>query len=138
MTKSGKKHTFKRTDVIDNIIKMRLEGGLSRTSILNFLVKELGYSQAYSYQLIRDASAEFESRAIANFGDDLKEDIERFEMLYEKAMKDKNIRESRELLKEISKLKGHYKERIEISGGLTHKIEVIKLNGPQDEDGTTD
>jgi hypothetical protein len=121
MTKSGKKHTFKRTDVIDNIIKMRLEGGLSRTSILNFLIKQLGYSQPYSYQLIRDASAEFESRAIANFGDDLKEDIERFEMLYEKAMRENNIREASKQLVEISKLKGHYIQRVELSGEIQFK-----------------
>lgn len=133
MTKQNKRHTFKKNDVIENIIKLRLEGHKSRTTILKFLQSELGYSQSYSYELIRDAAKEFEQRAVINFGDDLKEDIERFEIMYEKAMKANNLKEARELLKEISKLKGHYKERIELSGGLDTTIRVIKLNGP---DGT--
>jgi hypothetical protein len=135
MTDKGKKHTFKRNDIIDSIIRMRIEKGCSRLTILEFLKNDLGYSQPYAYELIRDANNEFNQRAIQNFGEDLKEDIERFERLYEKAMVDKNFREAREVLKEIAKLKGHYTERLQIDGKLEHNISVIKLNGP---DGITD
>lgn len=135
MTDKGKKHTFKRNDIIDSIIRMRIEKGCSRLTILEFLKNDLGYSQPYAYELIRDANTEFNQRAIQNFGEDLKEDIERFERLYEKAMVDKNFREAREVLKEIAKLKGHYTERLQIDGKLDHTISVIKLNGP---DGITD
>jgi hypothetical protein len=135
MTDKGKKHTFKRNDIIDSIIRMRIEKGCSRLTILEFLKNDLGYSQPYAYELIRDANNEFNQRAIQNFGEDLKEDIERFERLYEKAMVDKNFREAREVLKEIAKLKGHYTERLQIDGKLDHNISVIKLNGP---DGITD
>jgi hypothetical protein len=135
MTEKGKKHTFKRNDIIDAIIKMRIEKGCTRLTILNFLKNDLGYSQPYAYELIRDANTEFNQRAIQNFGEDLKEDIERFERLYEKSMVDKNYREAREVLKEISKLKGHYTERLQINGNIDHTIQVIKLNGP---DGITD
>jgi hypothetical protein len=118
MTKKGKRHSFKKNDLIDSIINMRIEKGMSRTSILEFLKKDIGLSQPYAYELIRDASNEFDNRAIQNFGEDLKEDIERFERLYEKAMLSANMKEARECLKEISKLKGHYKERIELSGEI--------------------
>ena len=135
MTDKGKKHTFKRNDIIDQIIRMRIEKGLTRLSILEFLKNDLGYSQPYAYELMRDANTEFNQRAIQNFGEDLKEDIERFERLYEKAMVNKNFREAREVLKEIAKLKGHYTERLQIDGNINHNISVIKLNGP---DGITD
>jgi len=126
MTKRGKRHSFKKNDIIDSIIDMRINKGMSRTSILEFLKKEVKLSQPYAYELIRAASSEFDERAIQNFGDDLKEDIERFERLYEKSMLNNNMKEARENLKEISKLKGHYKERIEISGEMSIKnIEVV-------------
>lgn len=131
MTEKGQKHTFKRTDLIDSIIKMRIEKGFTRLSILDFLKNELGYSQPYAYELIRDANVEFNQRAIQNFGEDLKEDIERFERLYERAMANKNFREAKDVLKEIAKLKGHYTERLQIDGKLDHTISVIKLNGPE-------
>lgn len=115
MTENGKRHSFKRNDIIDLIIDMRLNKGKSRTTIFNYLKDELGYSPSYSYDLIRDAAKEFDIRAIQNFGEDLKEDIERFEILYEDAIKSGNKKEAREVLKEISKLKGHYKERVEMS-----------------------
>lgn len=132
MTDKGKKHTLKRNDIIDSIIRMRIEKGLTRLSILEFLKNDLGYSQPYAYELIRDANNEFNQRAIQNFGEDLKEDIERFERLYEKAMVNKNFREAREVLKEIAKLKGHYTERLQIDGNVNHNISVIKLNGPEE------
>jgi len=126
MTEKGIFEEEKKNDLIDSIIDMRINKGMSRTSILEFLKSDLKISQPYAYQLIRQASEEFDNRAIQNFGDDLKEDIERFERLYEKAMLDSNMKEARENLKEISKLKGHYKERIEISGEMSIKnIEVV-------------
>jgi hypothetical protein len=129
MTPENKRKTFKRNDFIDIIIDLRLKKGLSRTSIFEHLTKELELSSSYAYQLIREASEEFESRSVVNFGKDLAIDIERFEVLYEKAIKAGDKKEAREVLKEISKLKGHYKERLDITSGgdkLTTIINIIK------------
>lgn len=123
MTNKNKKHTFAKNEIIDNIIDLRLNKGWTRLSILNFLKDDCGYSQSYSYELIQDASKEFDERAIQNFGNDLKEDIERFEALYEKAMSHKNYREAKEVLRDIAKLKGHYVERIDVTGEV--KIKTI-------------
>lgn len=130
MTPIGKKHTFAKSEIIDKLIYLRLNKGFTRLSLLNFLKDDLGYSQSYSYELIQDASKEFDARAIQNFGDDLKEDIERFEILYEEAKLAKNQKEAREVLKEISKLKGHYKERIEMT------IKEYKTTWGSDDDKT--
>jgi len=130
MTPIGKKHTFAKSEIIDKLIYLRLNKGFTRLSLLNFLKDDLGYSQSYSYELIQDASKEFDARAIQNFGDDLKEDIERFEILYEEAKLSKNQKEAREVLKEISKLKGHYKERIEMT------IKEYKTTWGSDDDKT--
>lgn len=130
MTPIGKKHTFAKSEIIDKLIYLRLNKGFTRLSLLNFLKDDLGYSQSYSYELIQDASKEFDVRAIQNFGDDLKEDIERFEILYEEAKLSKNQKEAREVLKEISKLKGHYKERIEMT------IKEYKTTWGSDDDKT--
>jgi len=128
MTNKNKKHTFNRNDVIDSIIKMRIEKGMTRLSILEFLKNDLGMSQSYAYEMMREASKEFDERAIQNFGEDLKEDIERFERLYEINLLNKNMKESRENLKEISKLKGHYTERVEIKGDISLTApDIIKI-----------
>lgn len=136
MKKPGVRKTNKANDLIELIVKMRIEEGKTRLQIFNYLRDEMGYEQSYSYSLMRDAKLLIEQRSIQNFGEDLKEDIERFEMLYQKALSSGSIRESRELLKEISKLKGHYVERLDISGKLEHVVQVIKLKGPTD--GNTD
>jgi hypothetical protein len=121
MTKKGKRHTFKRAELVDQIIRMRIDKGMTRLSILNVLKEELKLSQSYAYELIRDAAIEFDERTIQNFGKDIKEDIERFEKLYEKAFREGNTKEARELLVQISKIKGHYIERVQLSGEITYK-----------------
>ena len=126
MTEEGNRHTNKRADLIDELIELRLKKGYSRTDLFKHLTEKLGYAGSTAYEYIRDAKKEFNERAIYNFGDDLKEDIERFEELYTKALKAGNTKEARENLKEISKLKGHYTERVEVSGELALKnIEII-------------
>lgn len=132
MTENGKRHSFKKNDLIDEIINMRINMGATRLTILNFLKNDLQLSQSYSYELIRDAWEECNQRAIQNYGEDIKEDIERFERLYEKAMLNNDKKEARECLKEISKLKGHYKERIDLTtnGENINKNIIIYIEKP--------
>lgn len=129
MTPKGKRHTLAREDVIDSIIKMRINKGCSYATIMEFLINELNYAKSYSYELIRDAKVEINERSIINFGEDLKEDIERFEELYFKAIQENNKKEARELLKEICKLKGHYVERQDITsaGKAITEIKLIHI-----------
>ena len=131
MTSKGKRHTLKREDVIETIIRMRIKEGATYLIIMDWITKDVGYAMSYAYELIRDAKKEINERSIINFGEDLKEDIERFEALYNKCLEVDNKREARENLKEIAKLKGHYVERTDITsnGKDITEIKLIHING---------
>jgi len=109
-----KRISYRTKDVIDAIMKLRIEKGLSRPSILEWLMVEMKLSKATAARLLNEANKKFDEITIQRFGSDIKEDIERFEALYEKAVKNSETREAREILKEISKLKGHYVERYNV------------------------
>lgn len=138
MTPSGKRHTMKREDLVETIIKMRINKGCSYLTIMEFIIEQ-GYAKSYGYELIRDAKKEINERSIINFGEDLKEEIERFEELYYQALRDGNKKEARENLKEISKLKGHYVERVDLTSGgkAINKIEIVHIKTKEDLDGNT-
>lgn len=123
-----KKIKFKKLDIIDIIIKLRIEKGLSRPSIQEWLIKEMGLTKITSSKLMNEANSKIDDIAIQRFGNDIKEDIERFEALYEKAVSNGETREAREILKEISKLKGHYVERY----NLDVQSYVVKFPGLDD------
>lgn len=114
MENNIKRISYKTKDVIDAILKLRIEKGLSRPSILEWLVSEMKLSKYSASKMLNEANKKFDEIAVQRFGNDIKEDIERFEALYEKAVKNNETREAREILKEISKLKGHYVERFNI------------------------
>lgn len=120
MTTKNKKHTQKREDLIDTIIDRRINKGESKLNIMYWLQNDKKLSQSYSYELMRDAQKEINDLTIINFGEDLKEDIARWEAVYEQAMADGDRFNASSALKEIGKLKGHYIERQEIE----HKGEV--------------
>jgi hypothetical protein len=109
-----KRVQYRTKDIIEIILKLRLEKGFTRQSIVEWLEHEMKLTKDKASRLITEANKKFDEIAIQRFGDDIKEDIERFENLYEKAVKANDTREARELLKEISKLKGHYVERVSL------------------------
>jgi hypothetical protein len=109
------KYTFRTKDMIDAIIRLRIDKGLTRPNIQKWLIDEVGLSKAKAHRLIQQAGKTFDMMAIQEFGNEIKEDIERFESLYQKSVENGDLKESREILKEISKLKGHYVERVDVS-----------------------
>jgi hypothetical protein len=122
------KHTFRTKDMIDAIIRLRIEKGLTRPNIQKWLIEEAGLTIHKARNLIIQANKTFELMAIQEFGGEIKEDIERFESLYQKSVENGDLKEARELLKEISKLKGHYVERVDVSV----KQYVVKFPGMDD------
>jgi len=132
MTKSGKRHTFKREDIINQIIKKRINDGWTNLMIMDWIVDELNYTKAYAYELMQDSRKEIDERSIINFGEDLKTDIERFEKLYKDAIEQNNTNLAKEILRDIGKLKGHYVERQQV----THQLELktVKLIEVQPSD----
>ncbi|CAB4154457.1 hypothetical protein UFOVP648_7 [uncultured Caudovirales phage] len=132
MTKTGKRHTYKREDIINQIIKKRINDGWTNLMIMDWIVDELKYTKVYAYELMGDSRKEIDERSIINFGDDLKTDIERFEKLYKDAIEQNNTNLAKDILRDIGKLKGHYVERQQV----THQLELttVKLIEIQSDD----
>lgn len=125
MTTKNKKHTFKKEDLIDTIIDKRINKGESKINIMYWLEHDKKLSKSYAYELIREAQKEINDLTIINFAEDLKEDISRWESIYEESRANGDRFNAANALKEIGKIKGHYIERSEVQ----HKgeISIIKL-----------
>ena len=123
MTTKNKRKTHKREDLIDTIIDKRINKGESKINIMYWLQNDKKLSQSYSYELMRDAQKEINDLTIINFGDDLKEDIARWEAVYEQAMADGDRFNASNALKEIGKLKGHYIERSQVD--IKGEVKII-------------
>lgn len=118
---------YKREDIIDSIVKMRIEKGAStKTIIQDYLMGQLKFGQTYAYDLLKAAREkivkiyETQNVSLAN------EALGHLESMYEDAIKQKNNKLALEIRKEMNKLTGLYAaEKIEVSGAV--KIETIKL-----------
>jgi hypothetical protein len=130
---------YKKEDIIDAIVKMRIEKGSStKTIIQNFLMGELGYKQSYSYQLLQEARTKIvelydtQNKELAN------EALGHLESMYEDAIKGKNMKMALDIRKEISKLTGLYAaEKVDITsaGAPITEIKLIQVNKKGDIDG---
>jgi len=138
MTEQGKRHSNKLNDLYDLLIDMRLNQGYGREGLIKFLKAEpYNYADSTARQYVREAAAEFEARAIVNFGDDLKEDIERHESDRSAAIKRGEFKLANDILNTICKLKGHFVERIEMKATVeTAPVRIIF--GDYDETDTTE
>ena len=133
---------YKKEDIIDAIVKMRIEKGASTKTILDeFLMKQLGYKQSYSYLLLQEARKKIveiydvKNKELAN------EALGHLESMYEDAIKNKNIKIALEIRKEISKLTGLYAAtKVDITSGnepIT-TIKLIEIKSRDDLNGTND
>jgi hypothetical protein len=133
---------YKKEDIIDAIVKMRIEKGAStKTIIQEFLMSELGYKQSYSYELLQEARVKIvslydtQNKQLAN------EALGHLESMYEDAIKSKNSKLALEIRKEISKLTGLYAaEKVDITsnGKDITEIKLIQIKSKEDLDGTND
>ena len=132
---------YKKEDIIDAIVKMRIEKGAStKTIIQEFLMGELGYKQSYSYDLLQEARVKIvslydtQNKQLAN------EALGHLESMYEDAIKSKNSKLALEIRKEISKLTGLYaaaKVDITSGGEPITEIKLIQIKSKDDLDGGT-
>lgn len=124
----------KRADIIDALVKMRIDkGASSKTIIQDFLMGELGYKQSYAYDLYQQARVKIQQLYDSKNEQIANEQLSRLESLYEDAVKAGEKKLALEINKEINKLTGVYAaEKIEItSNEIKFKFDVIK---PDDED----
>lgn len=126
---------IKTEDLINSIVKMKVQDGASNKTILDFLQNDLEYKTTYSYELIREARKRIQEIWDKNAKYNMEESKAQLEELYESAIKEKNKKLALEIRKELNKLMGLYSpEKIELSGELT-----IKANFPgMDENDNKD
>jgi hypothetical protein len=117
---------YKKEDLVNKIIDLRIKQGYSVLMIIEFVVSQ-GLSSRTAYNLLEESRSKIASYSEKDHMKALEDSINRFENLYADAIKENNKKEARELLKEISKLKGLYTEKVDVSGKIEHSIDVIKL-----------
>ena len=114
---------YKKQDIIDSIIKLRIEkGATTKTIIQDFLMGELKYKQSYAYTLLQEARKEIvklydtKNKELAN------EALGQLEDMYQHCIRDKNYKQALEVRKEINKLTGLYEsEKIDFTGEIIFK-----------------
>lgn len=121
----NERHTKKRQDLINEIIELRINQGYSNINILNYLMNDKKLSQPYAYELMRNAKGTISEMTLAAFKEDIEQEIARWEVLYQKAIEENNLHIAKDVQKEISKIKGLYIERQEVTHSL--ELKTIKL-----------
>lgn len=124
---------YKKEDIIDELVKMRVNDMASNKTMLNHIYSKYGYKQTYAYQLIKAAREKIREIWQQDNSSSLEEAIAQMEEMAEDAKKAKNYKLAFELRKEMSKIQGHYTEKIEVKGELAIKNIEIKINKPNDD-----
>lgn len=123
----GKKGNGKinREEIIQLLIKKRLENNLSINTMVRFCMETFNYQQSYAYELVRETRLRISSIYKDWNVNALEEAIGELEEQLEGASRDKNRKLMLDITKEINKLKGLYVDKVEHSGSVN--IETIKL-----------
>jgi hypothetical protein len=130
---------YKKEDIIDAIVKLRIEKGAStKTIIQEFLIGELKYKQSYCYVLLQEARDKIvklyntQNKQLAN------EALGHLESMYEDCIKDKNMKLALEIRKEINKLTGIYAaQKIDVTsdGKSITEIKLIRIENKDNING---
>ena len=118
---------YDRSNIIDALVRARIEKSMSTNSMVKFCMSEFGYAQSYAYELVQEAR-----KQIAEIQKDwavgaLEEQLSVLEEQLEDAKRHKERKLQLEITKEINKIKCLYVEKVEHSGTIESKIDVIKL-----------
>jgi hypothetical protein len=132
----------KTEDLINGIVKMRVENGASNKTILDFLQNDLGYGQSYSYEIIREARKRIQEIWDRNAEAHLEESKGQLEELYENAIRKKDMKLALQVRQELNKLMGLYSpDKLDITsnGKEITEIKLIQIKSKEDlKDGGTD
>lgn len=108
---------YKKEDIIDAVVKMRIEkGASSKTIIQDFLMGQLGYKISYSYVIYGEARQKIVELYSTQNSELANEALGQLEAMLEDALSQKNMKLALEIRKEMSKLTGLYSpEKIDLS-----------------------
>jgi leucyl aminopeptidase (aminopeptidase T) len=124
---------YKRDDLIQVIVKMRIEKQCSIRTVLSFLMNDLGYAQSYAYELIREAKKYVAEIYKDNNVGSLEEAIAELEEQREVAKIEKNRKLVLDISREIYKLKQLYVERVQHSGEVSYKVKFPDKSKKENE-----
>lgn len=123
---------YKRDDLVQIIVTMRIEKQCSIRTVLGFLMNDLGYAQSYAYELIREAKKYVAEIYKDNNVGSLEEAIAELEEQREVAKLEKNRKLVLDISREIYKLKQLYVERVQHSGEVSYKVKFPTKNKSED------
>lgn len=122
---------YKKEDIIDSIVKMRTQDmAATKTIIRDYLMGQLGYGQTYAYELLKEARKKIIEYYDATNEASLEEAIGQLEEMAENAKSQKNYKLAFNIRQELSKIQGHYKDKIDITtNGQSISFNIIIPDG---------
>ncbi len=125
------KSKWKKEDIINAIVKMRTENMATTKTILDFLMNDLEYGQAYAYELIRESK----DLIIELYKQDnisrVEEAIGQLETMLERSYLRGDYKLSYNIRQELNKMTGLYaaaKVDITSAGEAITEIKLIQVN----------
>jgi hypothetical protein len=125
---------IKTEDLVNGVVKMKVENGASNKTILDFLMNNLGYGQSYAYEVMRDARKKIQEIWDKNAEAHLEEAKAHLEELYENAIRKKDMKLALQVRQELNKLMGLYSpEKLDITsnGQTISEIKIIEIRNEQ-------
>jgi hypothetical protein len=125
------KSKWKKEDIINAIVKMRTENMATTKTILDFLMNDLEYGQAYAYELIKESK----NLIIELYKQDnisrVEEAIGQLETMLERSYLRGDYKLSYNIRQELNKMTGLYaaaKVDITSGGEAITEIKLIQVN----------
>ena len=115
-------------DIINELVRMKVEKGTSNKTMLDYIYNTYGYKQTYAYELIKKARIKIQEIWDKNAEFHLEESKGQLETLLEIAMKNKDLRLALQIRQEINKLMGLYTERIDVNISIEQPLFGPKNN----------
>jgi len=136
--KNHEKKDFSKEDIIMSLVKMRVEKFATTKTMLDFLMKEIGYAQTYSYELIKISKTRINEIFREEHEESFHNAMARLEEIIEST---KNEKTRLEAQKELNKLLGlHKPQKVDVtSNGKDISVseivvKIVRSNDEEEED----
>ena len=125
---------YQKEKIVEDVVKLRLKDWRSTKEILDYIMTKYGYGQTFAYNILREAQVRIKEHYQQLNESSLEEAVGQLESMASEAKNARNYKLAFEIRKELSKIQGHYVEKMHLTGNIDHTIQVIKLNGPTEDD----
>jgi len=136
--KNHEKKDFSKEDIIMSLVKMRVEKFATTKTMLDFLMREVGYAQTYSYELIKISKTRINEIFREEHEESFHNAMARLEEIIEST---KNEKTRLEAQKELNKLLGlHKPQKVDVtSNGKDISVseivvKIVRSNDEEEED----